>query len=341
MDSRQRSDRDEVARLKALRYAAGTMHHIRYNTLDWDHTDFTEVWFQQQAITYPSHLGKPPILIDLSAQRYLESIVAAEPPDPILGEIVVLGEEVAQPDWNPSRPGRVTIVRCDPVDGTSALAHSDDGYASVVTIESRRDSGQPWKHLAGAIVRNDGNVISWSRRAVMAHHVLLDIRVAPTPEAELVITNVGDGPLPRIDSRDIDEVHRKKLTMSGGAVAAQSANRRLNLIHRFSDVLGSAEYFDFKAGNPSAWQLCKGLMGWVIEPNWTTIHDSIYLWPFSYLGGHVVDHNHEPLDVLGLIEEHAGPDALAKAVPPYIGYVYEDSLAYLSGRLRDSAKPAE
>jgi hypothetical protein len=330
--ARRTSSRDEAARQCALRYAASTMHFIRCQTIDWDHADFADSWFQE-AITYHGHPGKPALAIDVSAQAYLERVVSLDEEIQSLGELVVLGEEVAQPEWNPSHPGRLSIVRCDPVDGTSALAHSAEGFASVVTVESRRDSGQPWKHLGGAIVRSDGLSISWSRRTVLAHHVLLDLAIEPEPKFSPVIIEYSE--IPPLRSIDLDEVYRKILANSGAAVAAQSSKRRQQMLAHYSAIIANAEFFDFKAGNPSVWQLCKGLLGWVIEPNWTTIHDSIYLWPFELVGGRVVDHDYRPMNILRLVEEHAGPESLEKAVPPYIAYVYDDSLEFI----RDNTAP--
>ena len=320
--------RDEIARRHALRYAACTMQFIRAETADWDHADFANAWFQQQQVTYHGHMGKPPLVIDSLAQRYLEKIVKEEPQTPELGEILFLGEEVSQADWDPHRPGRVTIIRCDPVDGTSPLAHTGQGFASVVTVESRRDSGQSWKHLGGAIVRSDGRALSWSRRTVEEHHVRFDVRIRVSEKEPPSVTDLGS--IPPLLSRDIDEMHRKLIALSGAAVAAQSTKRREDLLQQYASLIGQSWYFDFQGGNPSAWQLCKGLLGWTIELNWTTIHDSIYLWPFSLLGGRIVDHGGKVINILGLIEEHAGPDSLEKAVPPYISFIYDDSLEFIN-----------
>lgn len=315
---------DEQARQQALLYAASTMHFVRCETVYWSHTDSTESWFQQQSVTYHGHPGKPPIVIDRLAQRHFEAVVRQQPPNPLLGTIIVLGEEASLSDWDPNLAGRVTIIRCDPVDGTSALAHFGDGFTSVVTVESRRDSGQPWKHLAGAIVRSDSLAVSWSRRSVFTHYVVLDPRRRLTPDESPPV--LDQEPLPQLASRDIDEVHRKNLAMSGATVAAQSAKRRELLLSRYAPLVAKADYFDLRAGSPSVWPLCCGLLGWVLELHPTTIHDSIHLYPFTALGGTVVDHNYQPLNVLRLTEENAGPEALEKIFPPYIAYADDDSL---------------
>ena len=330
-ESTRFSWRDEAAREHALRYAASTMEFIRRETIDWDHADFADTWFQT-ALTYHGHPGKPALAIDVSAQAYLESVVENDPgAADELGHLIVLGEEVSQPEWNPSHPGRVSIIRCDPVDGTSALAHSAEGFASVVTVESRRDSGQAWKHLGGAIVRSDGLAVSWSRKTVLAHHVLLDVAAVPSPACPPRITEFRE--VPQLRSIDTDETYRKMIARSGAAVAAQSIKRREQMFDRYSGIIAKSEYFDFKAGNPSVWQLCKGLLGWVVEPNPTTIHDSIYLWPFELVGGHIVDHEYNPINVLRLVESNAGPEALEKVVPPYIAYVHDDSLEFIKDNL--------
>jgi hypothetical protein len=321
-----RGIRDEIARRHALRYAAHTMQFVRAQTAEWDHADFADAWFQQQPSTYHGHMGKPPLIIDGLAQRHLEKAVKSEPLTKELGELIVMGEEVAQADWDPHHPGQVSIIRCDPVDGTSPLAHTGQGFASVITVESRADSGRPWRHQGGAIVRSDGRTLSWSRRSVEEHHVDLSIRSAEAEHPR--ITNLGT--MPQLMSRDIGEVHRKLIAESGAAVAAQSAKRRQDLMRHFGSLIGAAWYFDFQGGNPSAWQLCKSLIGWTIELNSTTIHDSIYLLAFQQLGGRIVGLDGSRINILDLVEEHAGPDSLEKAVPPYIAYFYDDSLEFVS-----------
>jgi hypothetical protein len=321
---------DEEARQTALNLAAGTMHFVRRQTLQWSHTDFADSVFQQQSVTYHGHLGKSPIVIDMMAQRYFEQMVARNPPNPeLLGKIVLLGEEASLTDWDPNYPGRVTIFRCDPIDGTSSLAHLGDGFTTVVTVESRGDAGRPWKHYGGAIVRSDGSTVSWSRRSVLAHHVAIDL----STDLEL-----GESPatldldaLPQLATRDVDEVFRKNHAKSGAAVAAQSQKRRDSLLGRFQRLILEAEFFDFRAGTAACWPLCTGLLGWVVEINPTTIHDSVHLYPFSALGGRVVDLDFAPLDVLRLIEGNAGPESLEKVFPPYIAYVDADSLEFIRG----------
>lgn len=321
---------DWVARETALRYAVRTMRFIRTATSDWDHSGLADAWYQKQDLPYHGHIGKPPLRIDAEAQQYLESVVRQEQPPEELGEVLLLGEEVAHANWDPHSPGPVSIIRCDPVDGTSPLAHTGQGFASVVTVESRRDSGHPWSHLGGAIVRSDGRAISWSRTSVQEHHVPFEVR-GHSPDAELpAITDLGT--MPSLASRAIKPEHRQIIAHSGAAVAAQSKKRRQELLRRYGSLINEAEYFDFQGGNPTAWPLCEGLLGWTIELNPTTIHDSIYLWPFKHLGGTVVDEYGNAMDILSLIEEHAGPEALEKAVPPYISYIYEESLEFIMSR---------
>jgi hypothetical protein len=318
---------DELAREHALRYAACTMCFIRSATVDWDYVDFTEAPFRQQLVTYHSHPGKPPMFIDAWAQHHFEATVQEQRPAPKFGDVLILGEEASHRDWDPSRPGATTIFRCDPVDGTSALAHSGEGFATVVTVEYRRDSGHDWRHLGGAIVRGDGRSVSWSRSSVIADDLLFDLNREPNPTDRPNLT--GNRGIPPFASRNIDPMHRRFWARSGAAVAAQSAKRRELLWARYAQLILEAEYFDNKAGCPSVWPLCHGLLGFVIEPNSTTIHDSVYLWPFVLLGGHVVDHNYQPVNVLDLIEEHAGPESMEKVFPPHIAYVHEESLEFI------------
>ena len=315
---------DEIARELALSYASSTMHYVRRKTVDWSYTDSTESWFQRQAVTYHGHLGKPPIAIDQMAQRRFETAVRDNPAPGLLGRVIVLGEEAALADWDPNRSGRATIFRCDPIDGSSSLSHSGDGFSTVVTVESRRDPGQPWKHYGGAIVRSDGLTVSWSRRAVFRHDVVLDTRSDLSAGESPPMRDLGT--VPPLGSRDIDELHRRSLAMSGATVAAQSSRRRELLLARYAQLIVQADYFDFKAGSLSVWPMCTGLLGWIIELNPTTIHDSIHLFPFVSLGGRVVDFDYRPLNVLRLVEENAGPESLEKIFPAYIAYIDEESL---------------
>lgn len=315
------SKRDETAREWALRYAASTMHFVRRQTVEIDYIESATVWFKKQAITYHGHLGKPPLEVDAAAQARFEALVRDQPPpdgDEDLGSILIMGEEATPAaGWNPHTPGRVSIFRADPIDGTSSLAHCGDGFASVVTVDSVAQAGQPWRHLAGAIVRSDGLTISWSRSAVLAHHVVLDMRPLSSLERPRVLDY---GVVPPFATRDVDEVIRADISASGATVAAHSAKRRDALRTKFPDLQVVSNHLDYRAGTTAAWQLCKGMLGFIVELNMTTIHDSAHLYPFYFLGGQVVTHDFEPVHVLELMQEHAGPDALEKVVPPYIAY---------------------
>ncbi len=318
---------DEQARAAALKYAATVMHYVRRETAAWNFTDATESWMKQ-TVTYHGHLGKPPKRIDQLAQVRLEEAFKLDPPSPLLGTAMLLGEEAQIPAWDPSQTGRSTIFRADPIDGTAALVHSGDGFSTVITVESRRDAGQPWKHFGGAIVRSDGLALSWSRRATYGHSVQLDTSQEFGLDEGVDLADLGS--LPPLPSRDIDEVMRRNIARSGAAVAAQSSLRRESLLANYGRLIAAAEYFDFRAGSPAAWPLCMGMLGWVIEPNATTIHDSIHLYPYSILlGGHVVDLQRRPINVAKTIEDHAGPESLEKVFPPYVAYFDAESLDFV------------
>jgi hypothetical protein len=270
------------------------------------------------------------------AQQRLEATVRSRPLPPgpeAFGTVLLMGEEATMSaGWDPHTPGRVTIIRSDPIDGTSSLAHCGDGYASVVTIESRRDAGQPWKHLGGAIVKSNGSTISWSRKQVLAHHVVIDMKPLPPSEPPQIL---NFGAIPPFATRDIDESTRQDVALSGASVAAHRAVRREKLQLNFPQLQMAARHFDYRAGTTAAWQLCKGLTGFIVELNTTTIHDSAHLLPFFFLGGQIVTHEYESINILKLIEEHAGPDAFEKIVPPYIAFSDQQSL----GLVRSSAEP--
>lgn len=313
--------RDELARKYALLYAASTMHYVRRQTVETDYIESANVWYKRQLVTYHGHLGKWPLEVDGAAQARFEALVRDQPPpngDDDLGSVLIMGEEATPPaGWNPNVPGRVSIFRADPIDGTSSLAHCGDGFASVVTVDSVAQAGQPWRHLAGAIVRSDGLTISWSRRAVLSHHVVFDMQPLSSNECPKILDY---GPVPPFATRNVEEIIREDVLASGASVAAHSSKRREALRAKLPDLQVLSKHLDYRAGTTAAWQLCKGMMGFIVELNTTTIHDSAHLYPFYFLGGQVVTHNFEPVHVLDLMQEHAGPDAIEKVVPPYFAY---------------------
>lgn len=319
--------RDEIAREWALTYAASTMHFIRRHTVEIDYIESTTGWLKRQDIAHRGHLGKPPLEVDRAAQVRFETLVQDQPPpsgDENLGSVLLMGEEATPAaGWNSQKPGRVSIFRADPIDGTSSLAHCGDGFATVITVDTRAQPGQPWRHLAGAIVRSDGLTISWSRSVVMSHHVVLDMRPLSTHDRPHILTY---GAVPPFATRDVDEWIREDVAASGATVAAHSAKRREALREKFPDLQVVSYHLDYRAGTTAAWQLCKGMLGFIVELNMTTIHDSAHLYPFYFLGGQVVTHDFEPVHILDLMQEHAGPDALEKVIPPYIAYGDRKSL---------------
>jgi hypothetical protein len=139
------------------------------------------------------------------------------------------------------------------------------------------------------------------------------------------------GPIPpfaavEVDAVEVDEVVRHAVATSGASVAAHSAKRREALREKFPDLQVVANHLDYRAGTTSAWQLCNGMLGFVVELNSTTIHDSAHLYPFYLLGGQVVTHDYEPIHVIELIQDHADPRNMEKVIPPYIAFHDRESL---------------
>ncbi|MEV4805743.1 hypothetical protein AB0K18_37585 [Nonomuraea sp. NPDC049421] len=295
--------------------------------MEIDYVESASVWLGKQSVTYHGHLGKPPLEIDAAAQARFESLAQDQPPpggDEGLGSILIMGEEATPAvGWNPHVPGRVSIFRADPIDGTSSLAHCGDGFASVVTVDSTAQGNRPWRHLAGAIVRSDGLTISWSRSAVWAHHVVLDMKPLTARDVPKILHY---GIVPPFVTRDVDEMIRADVSASGATVAAQSAKRREALQEKFPRLQLVSNHLDYRAGTTAAWQLCKGMLGFIVELNTTTIHDSAHLYPFYFLGGQIVTHDLEPVRILEVMQDNAGPESLERVIPPYIAYSNPRSL---------------
>jgi hypothetical protein len=157
----------------------------------------------------------------------------------------------------------------------------------------------------------------------MAHHVVLDLEPL-APDQCPIIKNLGL--IPPFAAVTVEEHERQTVAMSGASVAAHSAKRREALQAKFPGLQTAANHLDYRAGTTAAWQLCNGMLGFIVELNHTTIHDSAHLFPFFLLGGHVVTHNYEPVRVLELVEEHAGPASMEKVIPPYIAFQDRASL---------------
>jgi hypothetical protein len=327
---------DDVARPLALSYAAATMHFVKHQSIlaaFGSHDDFSESPLRRQPAAGAGHLGAPPLVLDAEAQRHFEEIVEHREWDPLLGTRVIIGEEVPAVDPGGVEAlghGRITLVRCDPVDGTQVLSHSGDGFSTVVTMESRKNAGSPWRHYCGAIVRSDGCAISWTRSAVYTHFVVLDPRQRPTVDHVPDVLDLGM--LPPFANRVLSEQRRLDVAGAGACVAAASPRRREEVVRRFGHLVTGAPYFDLRAGTPAGWALCTGLLGWMLEPSRTTIHDSIHLFPFTLLGGRVFTEDFERVDARQLFEDHAGPGAPDKIVPPYLACVFDESLDLIRGR---------
>jgi hypothetical protein len=324
---------DDIARPLALTYAAATMHFVKHQSIlaaFGSHDDFSESPLRRQPSAWQGHLGAPPLVLDTEAQRYFEDVVAQREWDPLLGTRLIIGEEVAAPDAGEVGDGRVTLVRCDPVDGTQILSHSGDGFSTVVTMESRKNAHSPWRHYCGAIVRSDGCAISWTRSAVYTHFIVLDPRHRPTPDHVPDVLDLGM--LPPFANRVLSEQRRLDVAGAGACVAAASPLRRAAVVREFGQLVTGAPYFDLRAGTPAGWALCTGLLGWLLEPSQTTIHDSIHLFPFTLLGGRVFTTRFERVDVRQLFEDHAGPGAPEKIIPPYVACVFDESVDLIRDR---------
>jgi hypothetical protein len=324
---------DDIARPLALTYAAATMHFVKHQSIlaaFGSHDDFSESPLRRQTAAGEGHLGAPPLVLDTEAQGHFEDVVARRDWNPLLGTRVIIGEEVPAVALDGMGEGRVTLVRCDPVDGTQVLSHSGDGFSTVVTMESRKNSHSPWRHYCGAIVRSDGCAISWTRSAVYTHFVVLDPRHRPAAEHVPDILDLGM--LPPFANRVLSEQRRLDVAGAGACVAAASPARREAVMRNFGHLVTHAPYFDLRAGTPAGWALCTGLLGWLLEPSQTTIHDSIHLFPFTLLGGRVFTTGFEHIDARELFEQHAGPGEAEKIIPPYIACVFDESVDLIRGR---------
>jgi hypothetical protein len=323
---------DDIARPSALTYAAATMHFVKHQSIlaaFGSHDDFSESPLRRQTSAWEGHLGAPPLVLDAEAQRHFDEVVAHREWDPLLGTRVVVGEEVPAVVLDGMGEGRLTLVRCDPVDGTQVLSHSGDGFSTVVTMESRKNPHSPWRHYCGAIVRSDGCAISWTRSAVYMHFVVLDPRHRPTVDHVPDILDLGM--LPPFANRVLSEQRRLDVAGAGACVAAASPARREAVLERFGHLVTGAPYFDLRAGTPAGWALCTGLLGWLLEPSRTTIHDSIHLFPFTLLGGRVFTTDFERIDARQLFEDHAGPGETEKIIPPYVACVFDESMQLIRG----------
>lgn len=317
---------DELARKSAVKYAAATVHYVRRITRYISEMNPTVSVFEKVANFDPDHTGKPPIEADVLAQQRLEEVVEANPPSQQLGDVVFLGEEVAKRELQYDKDVRHLIVRSDPIDGTSNMSHCGDGFSSVVTIDQWVPELQKWQHMAGSIIRNDGDGISWSNRSVHRHNVVIDFRDLSPRSLPRIIDRP---PIPNFKRWRLSDEWREKLAYAGATVAAHRDTRRSVLVADFPDLIRKPDFLDFRSGSASAWGLCNRRLGFVFEMNATTIHDSAHLYPFTYLGGEVVDHAYQPIDVAEIFEANAGPDGEVKAVPPYIAFVDSRSLEFL------------
>jgi hypothetical protein len=317
---------DEVARECAVLYASATVHYVRRIIRHISELDPSDSPFEKVEDFDPAHAGKPPIEADVLAQDFLESVVKANPPRTPLGEPIFLGEEVPAAYRALNRDQKYITVRSDPIDGTSNMVHCGDGFSTVVTIEQWRPAMARWQHLAGAIVRHDGDGLSWSNRGVHRHNVVIDFAELPPT----VLPRILERPaIPPFRNFRLSDEWREKVAYSGATVAAHSSIRRTELLDHFSSLVSRPEFLDFRSGSASAWGLCNRRLGFVFELRPTTIHDSAHLYPFSYLGGNVVDHDYRPINVAEIFDKNADPTSNQKVVPPYIAYVDERSVQFL------------
>ncbi|MEI2647430.1 MAG: hypothetical protein V9G15_00005 [Dermatophilaceae bacterium] len=262
----------------------------------------------------PEHAGDPARLIDAAAHEAVRDALNVRfSASEVLGKRVehfhVIGEEGGI-QTQILRAGTL-IARTDPLDGTTNAVNTLSGFACVVSIDFLKNSQGPIRHLAGAIMGGDFD-LSWTNRSP---------RAASNPmkyqrlEGQVFVRSnrLGMG----WQRLNVEEDRR---STSVASVAASL--KRFTAFERVrQQVFSHGGIVYHLAGNPLWAGLLMGQVGFVVETQKVTLHDSVFLIPHSLLGGIVEREDGSPLHYLEVYEQNASRfDPREKVIPPYVAF---------------------
>lgn len=270
-----------------------------------------EETFANQQLTFdPTHLGDPPISLDVAAREAVTNVVREQFPLIVSGARYYEAGEEAGTGTVQLRTGDF-IIRRDDLDGSTNADCLLDNFSCVVAIDRFRSSSRA-KHLAGAIALPSGIIVSWVNTGrwspELGHylrnrgHVYISCRPRNIEEFELVD--------PRSDRRE-----------NTYAAVASKPERLQAFMSSVGSTVENAVMYNM-AGTPVVAALLAGALSKNIEVSQVTLHDSMHLIPHQLLGGQIRFLGGEEegdFDYLALYEREAiNMNPTAKPVPPYI-----------------------
>lgn len=302
------------------------LKRLRSN-LSTEHTQEGQVYFDQS-----NKSGDNPVLFDVEAQQATQDAIMeflersgghAEP--------VWAGEDVKYVAMR-RPPSGALVCRCDSVDGSTQVNNTWMGAASVTAVEQYHGS---WSRLeAFSITSMTGMTMSVENhtRRLHADQRSKDVATAPRlhrAEGEVYYADH----LTSFRARIVEHLpNRHPGSLASVAYNAKRARRIQPFVEAAWKVSRELDGETLKgrffnaAGNPIVFGLILGQLEAVIEPEHTTLHDSVYLAAHEILGGGILRlEDLAPLKYIEMYQEHAtNLDGTYKPVPPYVAFVGND-----------------
>jgi len=289
------------------------------------HGDFAVVDFDAPTLVYleDNKSGDAPVLFDMQAQAAIEHQVGLLARRENLGSIVFAGEDVKNVVRTLQRDQ--LVCRCDSVDGSTLVDNTWVGAASVVTIEKCYGK---WLRLeAVSITSMTGMTISMENHTPSKDGGRNRDQIrAPKLDAPRGEVYFAD----HISQKRV-EINRLRTNRKAGSLAAvgYSPERHERLLPYLKSAWRIVDKSNKRtgrylnsAGNPIVFGLALGTLEAVLEPEHTSLHDSVFLALHEILGGHVVNFDTlEPMNYLEMYQAEAMDlDGSHKLIPPYIAY---------------------
>jgi len=278
--------------------------------------------------------GDAPVRFDVDAQEATQLAIgkflldAGSNLDPIWA-----GEDVRYVAAHRPVPGQI-VCRCDSVDGSTLVSNTWMGAASVTIVEQHYRN---WARLeALSITSMTGMTISVENHTLRRARLLKDEDLTAAPElkeasGEVYFADHLTGFRARLEYLRPDR-HPGSLAAVGYNSARDSVLRPYVeeawkiRSENTSNIRHLGSWFEGRylnaAGNPIVFGLAMGRLEAVIEPDYTTLQDSVFLAVHEILGGRIVRLDTlQRLNYIELYQAHASNlDGSATPIPPYVAF---------------------
>jgi hypothetical protein len=223
----------------------------------------------------------------------------------------------------------------DEFDGTSNARAICSQWSVAVLVFNWSAKYKKFTLIGGSIALADGHGISFTSKALhrrdgTAYTFAADVSWWKWDTFSERKTNSGE-PVP---IRVLGEIPEPSMDGDPDVVVVNAAGkeRYSKVRNLYPRLLDDTEYRSLTAGTPIIFAAALGAVSAIVDPGWSTLHDSTHLFALVALGWKVYDlGTWDKIDLINLAEAHALEPGDTKVFPPNVAVRNEDALRHIKG----------